>query len=68
MQRVRGFPVVDPELPIVAAELPRDLFEALRASGWRISRTGCGELRVVCMPHVTRAILERFLVDLDRYR
>ncbi|MDL5361736.1 tyrosine decarboxylase MfnA [Halalkalicoccus sp. NIPERK01] len=64
----RGFPVVDPELPVVAADISEELFEALRGAGWRISRTGRGELRVVCMPHVTRAILERFLVDLDRYR
>lgn len=64
----RGFPVVEPDLPIVAAEIPFELFEALRGAGWRISRTGQGELRVVCMPHVTRAILERFLADLDSHR
>ncbi|ADJ16006.1 L-tyrosine decarboxylase [Halalkalicoccus jeotgali B3] len=64
----RGFPVVEPELPIVAADLPQDLFETLREAGWRISRTGRGELRVVCMPHVTRGTLGRFLADLDSYR
>jgi tyrosine decarboxylase/aspartate 1-decarboxylase len=62
----RGFDVVEPELPIVAADVPEGLFDALREAGWRISRTGAGELRVVCMPHVTRGVLERFLADLDR--
>lgn len=65
---LRGFSVVESELPIIATEIPRQLFEALRSEGWRISRTGRGELRVVCMPHVTRAVLERFLADLDEYR
>lgn len=64
----RDFPVVDPELPIVAAEIPFELFEALREADWRISRTGRGELRIVCMPHVTRTVLERFLADLDSHR
>lgn len=64
----RGLAVVEPDLPIVAAEVPGHLFEALRSEGWRISRTGREELRVVCMPHVTRTVLERFLSDLDRYR
>jgi tyrosine decarboxylase/aspartate 1-decarboxylase len=64
----RGFRVVEPELPIVAAEIPRQLFETLRDGKWRISRTGRRELRIVCMPHVTREILETFLADLDRHR
>lgn len=64
----RGFSVVEPELPIVTAEIPQALFEALRDGGWRISRTGDGELRIVCMPHSTREILEGFLADLDRHR
>lgn len=64
----RGFAVVEPELPIVAAEIPHRLFSELRSVGWRISRTGDGGLRVVCMPHVTRETLERFLADLDRHR
>ena len=63
----RGFDVVEPELPIVAADVPEASFDALREAGWRISRTGAGELRVVCMPHVTRGVLERFLADLDRH-
>ena len=62
----RGFPVVEPELPLVAASVPEPLFDALREEGWRISRTGAGELRVVCMPHVTRESLEAFVSDLDR--
>jgi tyrosine decarboxylase/aspartate 1-decarboxylase len=63
-----GYPVVDPELPLVAADVPDEEFDALREKGWRISRTGANELRVVCMPHVTREVLESFLADLDRVR
>ncbi len=62
----RGYEVVDPTLPLVAARLPRSTFDALRAKGWRISRTATGELRVVCMPHVTREMLASFVADLDR--
>ena len=66
--RERGYSVVDPELPLVAADIPREEFDALRAEGWRISRTGTGELRVVCMPHVTREMLRAFVADIDRAR
>ena len=59
-----GYDVVEPTLPLVAADVPSETFDALRAMGWRISRTGDGELRVVCMPHVTRAMLESFVDDL----
>ncbi|MDQ2049915.1 tyrosine decarboxylase MfnA [Natronolimnohabitans sp. A-GB9] len=62
----RGYDVVEPTLPLVAADVPRSTFDALRAKGWRISRTGTGELRVVCMPHVTREMLASFVGDLDR--
>ncbi|MFP8954485.1 tyrosine decarboxylase MfnA [Natrialbaceae archaeon A-arb3/5] len=62
----RGYEVVDPTLPLVAADVPRSTFEALRGNGWRISRTGTGELRIVCMPHVTREMLASFISDLDR--
>ncbi|MWV40876.1 tyrosine decarboxylase MfnA [Natrialba sp. INN-245] len=62
----RGYRVVDPTLPLVAADVPESTFEALRAKGWRISRTATGELRVVCMPHVTREMLAEFVADLDR--
>jgi tyrosine decarboxylase/aspartate 1-decarboxylase len=64
----RGYPVIDPELPLVAADVPESEFDALREVGWRISRTGSNELRVVCMPHVTREMLTAFLADLDRVR
>ncbi|MGB9963863.1 tyrosine decarboxylase MfnA [Halobacterium hubeiense] len=60
----RGYDVVDPVLPLVAADLPDDEFGALRDAGWRISTTSAGELRVVCMPHVTREMLDAFLADL----
>jgi len=62
----RGFDVVDPVLPIVAADLPDRVIEELRAAGWRLSRTREGEARVVCMPHVTRSMLEELLSDVDR--
>ena len=55
-------------LPLVAAGVPIDLFEALREEGWRIARTAAGELRIVCMPHVTRDMLESFVADVDRLR
>jgi tyrosine decarboxylase/aspartate 1-decarboxylase len=64
----RGFDVVDPVLPLVAADIPTSLFECLRDDGWRISRTSAGELRIVLMPHVTREMLEQFLADLDSHR
>ncbi|APW96340.1 tyrosine decarboxylase MfnA [Halobiforma lacisalsi AJ5] len=63
----RGYDVVEPVLPLVAASIPTWLFESLRAEGWRLSRTGDDErVRFVCMPHVTREMLESFLADLDR--
>jgi len=62
----RGYDVVDPELPLVAADLSGDPFDALRAEGWRIARTRRGEARVVVMPHVTRETLRAFLDDCDR--
>jgi tyrosine decarboxylase/aspartate 1-decarboxylase len=62
----RGFDVVEPDLPLVAAEVPTELFEALREVGWRVSRTGSGEMRVVMMPHVTHQMLEAFIGDIDR--
>ncbi|WP_135819959.1 tyrosine decarboxylase MfnA [Halostella litorea] len=64
----RGYDVVDPTLPLVAADVPEPEFAALRDEGWRISRTGSGELRVVCMPHVTREALESFVADVDAVR
>jgi tyrosine decarboxylase/aspartate 1-decarboxylase len=61
----RGYDVVEPELSIVACDLDRGTFEALREAGWRVARTAAGELRVVCGPHVTRDRLASFLSDLD---
>jgi len=59
-----GYDVVEPELPLVAADVPDSEFEVLRDAGWRISQTAAGELRVVCMPHVTREMLASFRDDL----
>jgi tyrosine decarboxylase/aspartate 1-decarboxylase len=64
----RGIDVVEPTLPLVTASLSPATFEALRDEDWRIARTADGDLRIVCMPHVSRASLEAFLADLDRVR
>ncbi len=63
----RGHEVVGPELPLVAAELSVPMTGELRDRGWRVSKTGAGEMRVVCMPHVTRSMLRSFVADLDWY-
>ncbi|WP_226012332.1 tyrosine decarboxylase MfnA [Halomicrobium salinisoli] len=63
----RGHDVVGPELPLVAADLSRPMTAELRERGWRVSKTGADELRVVCMPHVTRSMLRSFVADLDWY-
>jgi tyrosine decarboxylase/aspartate 1-decarboxylase len=65
--RSRGHGVVGPELPLVAADLSVPMTDELRDRGWRVSKTGAGELRVVCMPHVTRSMLRSFVADLDWY-
>jgi tyrosine decarboxylase/aspartate 1-decarboxylase len=64
---VRGHEVIGPELPLVAADLSIPMTEELRERGWRVSKTGNGEMRVVCMPHVTRSMLRSFVADLDWY-
>jgi tyrosine decarboxylase/aspartate 1-decarboxylase len=61
----RGYGVIEPVLPLVSADVPRREIDALRERGWRVSPTGAGELRVVCMPHVTRETLRAFVDDLD---
>jgi tyrosine decarboxylase/aspartate 1-decarboxylase len=66
--RDRGVVVADVELPIVAADLGDETFEALGEYGWRLARTGDGLARVVVMPHVTRETLRAFLADLDTLR
>ena len=63
----RGHDVVEPDLPIVAADMTSPVTEDLRQRGWRISKTGAGEMRVVCMPHVTKSMLRSFVADLDWY-
>ncbi|SEN31468.1 tyrosine decarboxylase / aspartate 1-decarboxylase [Halorientalis persicus] len=61
----RGHEVVEPELPIVAADMSMPVTEDLRRRGWRVTKTGAGEMRVVCMPHVTRSMLRSFVAELD---
>ncbi len=34
-------------------------------AGWRVSRTRNGHMRIVCMPHVTRDVIENFLKDMS---
>ncbi|WP_292517406.1 tyrosine decarboxylase MfnA [Methanoculleus sp.] len=34
-------------------------------AGWRVSRTRAGHMRIVCMPHVTRDVIEKFLKDMS---
>jgi len=63
----RGHDVVGPELPIVAADLSTPMTDELRERGWRVATTGDGEIRIVCMPHVTRSTLRSFVADLDWY-
>ena len=63
----RGHEVFGPELPLVAADLSVPMTGELRDRGWRVSKTGAGEMRVVCMPHVTRSMLRSFVADLDWY-
>ncbi|MDD4253335.1 tyrosine decarboxylase MfnA [Methanoculleus horonobensis] len=33
-------------------------------AGWRVSTTRNSHMRIVCMPHVTRDVVEQFLVDM----
>ena len=64
---VRGHEVFGPRLPLVAADLSVPMTDDLRERGWRVSKTGSDELRIVCMPHVTRSMLRSFVADLDWY-
>jgi len=61
----RGYEVAEPSLPLVTWEPEPGEFEALRDAGWQIARTGSGAIRVVVMPHVTRAMLSEFVGDID---
>ncbi len=63
----RGHDVFGPELPLVTADLSVPMTDELRERGWRVAKTGAGELRIVCMPHVTRSMLRSFVADLDWY-
>jgi tyrosine decarboxylase/aspartate 1-decarboxylase len=63
----RGHDVFGPELPLVTADLSVPMTDELRERGWRVSKTGSDELRIVCMPHVTRSMLRSFVADLDWY-
>ena len=54
-----GFPrAVSPDVNVATFSCDRT------PPGWRVSRTRSGHMRTVCMPHVTRDVIERFLVDM----
>jgi tyrosine decarboxylase/aspartate 1-decarboxylase len=61
-----GYPVVEPTLPLVAADLGEERIEGLRDAGWRLSRTEQDEARFVMQPHVTREMLHSVVADLER--
>ena len=63
----RDHEVFGPELPLVTADVSVAMTDELRERGWRVSKTGSGEMRIVCMPHVTRSMLRSFVADLDWY-
>ncbi len=65
--RDRGHDVFGPELPLVTADLSVPMTDELRERDWRVSKTGAGEMRIVCQPHVTRSMLRSFVADLDWY-
>jgi len=62
---IRGHGVVEPELPLVAADVSRSMVDRLRERGWRLATTRRGEARIVCMPHVTRSTLRSFVAEFD---
>lgn len=64
----RGLAVSEPTLPLLTATIADHTFDRLRDRGWRLSRTATGRLRLVCMPHVTRSMLESFFADFDAVR
>lgn len=54
-----GFPrAVSPDVNVATFSCDRT------PPGWRVSTTRSGHMRTVCMPHVTRDVIERFLVDM----
>jgi len=55
-----GFPViVTPDVNVAAFDCP------LRPEGWVVSTTRNGHMRIVCMPHVTRPVLDAFIAALE---
>ncbi|MFW5965322.1 MAG: hypothetical protein ACOCP3_01060 [Halodesulfurarchaeum sp.] len=57
---------MEPTPPLASFQANARLVEDLRKTGWRLTRTHAGRVRIVLIPHLARAILERFLADLDR--
>lgn len=54
-----GFsPAVIPDVNVATFNCP------LAPDGWYVSRTRKGHMRIVCMPHVHRGIIEMFLQDM----
>ncbi|MCK5548579.1 MAG: tyrosine decarboxylase MfnA, partial [Thermoplasmata archaeon] len=62
-------PVIKPIMNIVNFRLkkPDDVYKALNGLDWKVSISrNPPALRIVVMPHVTRAIIDDFMVDLER--
>jgi Glutamate decarboxylase and related PLP-dependent proteins len=51
-------PVVQPDVTVATFAVPRV------PTGWHVSWTRRGHLRIVCMPHVHRSMIEAFLEDM----
>lgn len=54
-----GYPAIgDPEVNVASFDCPKT------PDGWQVSRTRNRHMRIVCMPHITSAIIEEFLKDM----
>ncbi len=60
-----GIPVRKPTINILAFDGGSKTLEVLTKKGWRLSTTRKGEIRIVVMPHVTKTVIEEFLLDLQ---
>jgi tyrosine decarboxylase / aspartate 1-decarboxylase len=54
--------VVTPDVNVATFDAPGKIPPA-----WRVSWTRCGHLRIVCMPHVHRDIIEKFIEEMGEY-
>ncbi|KQC03798.1 MAG: tyrosine decarboxylase MnfA [Methanoculleus sp. SDB] len=57
-----GYPVAAyPDVNVAAFDCPET------PPGWLVSRTRHGHMRIVCMPHVHRDVIEEFLEDIGEF-